>query len=425
MFDVEKQILGRIMLDFNLLEYAQLKLTEEDFSNSRTKALFNLFLKLKQEKYKEFNLSLIYSTYPEAINNCGGIDFISDLIADADMPQNFNSLVDSFVRMNVTKQLDNMFVECRRLLRTEPGKVNDYLRDNYASAIKRLKKHEHKSIFTKMLEQPVSKDKQLDSIHFDIPAFSKYLHEVSRGSEIIVAARANLGKTTFASALCTDYAMKNPNGKVLMFSYEVTERAMYNKVLSYASNINSKKILFNKLNDEERKCIEDNTKEFEANNNLLIYDSKECPNFDYIRHTIEEEAKKGQIDIVFLDYIQLLAAADRDNYYANLRVISVQLHQLALQYGFVLVCLSQINRDAEKSDDKQPLMSQLAGSSSLEQDADIIIMLFDEHYYAREEDMPVVRDISANFTKNRNGNKGVVSFIMDFSTGRMSEIDEQ
>lgn len=424
MYDVEKQILGRIMLDFSLFDYAKLRLTENDFSKSSTKALFNLFLKLKDEKYTEFSLSLINSVYPEAISNCGGIDFLAELIADADMPQKFNSLVDSFVNMNVNKQLDELFVECRKLLRTEPGKVNAYLKENYTLIAKRLKKHEHKSIFTKMLEQPTSKEKQIDSIHFDIPAFSKYLQEVSRGSEIIIAARANLGKTTFASALCTDYAMKNPTGKVLMFSYEVTERAMYNKVLSYASNINSKNILFNKLNDEERKCIEDNTREFQNNNNLLIYDSKECPNFDYIRHTIEEEAKKGQIDIVFLDYIQLLAAADRDNYYANLRVISVQLHQLALQYGFVLVCLSQINRDAEKSDDKQPLMSQLAGSSSLEQDADIIIMLFDEHYYAREEDMPVVRDISANFTKNRNGNKGVVSFVMDFSTGRMSEIDE-
>lgn len=420
MNDVEKQILGRIMLDFSLLDYARLRLKEEDFSTARTRALFNLFLKLKEEKYKEFNMSLIYSIYPQAIEDCGGVDTLAEMIADADMPQNFVSLVDSFVNMNVNKQLDNIFVECRKLLRTEPGKVNTYLRDNYTETVKRLKKHEHKSIFTKMLEQPAAKDKQLDSIHFDIPVFSKYLQEVSRGSEIIVAARANLGKTTFSSALCVDYAIKNPDKKVLMFSYEVTERAMYNKVLSYVSNIDSKRILFNKLNDAERKCIEDNTRELEANNNLLIYDSKECPNFEYIRHTIEEEAKKGQIDLVFLDYIQLLAAADRDNYYANLRVISVQLHQLALQYGFVLVCLSQINRDAEKSDDKQPLMSQLAGSSSLEQDADIIIMLFDEHYYAREEDMPVIREISANFTKNRNGNKGVVSFTMDFSTGRMS-----
>ena len=418
--NTEKQILGRIMLDFSLLDYAKLRLKEEDFSSSNTRNLFNLFLKLKDEKYKDFNISLVYSVYPQAIEDCGGVEVLTEMISEADTTQNFISLVDSFVNINVNKSLDNIFVECRKLLRTEPGKVNTYLRDNYASTIKRLKKREYKSIFTKMLEQPITKDTKLDTIHFDIAPLSKYLQEVSRGSEIIVAARANLGKTTFSSALCVDYAMKNPDRKVLMFSYEVTERAMYNKVLSYASNIDSKDILFNKLNDEQRQIIEENTKEFEQHNNLLIYDSKECPNFDYIEHVIEEEAKKGQIDIVFLDYIQLLAAADRDNYYSTLRVISVKLHQLALQHGFVLICLSQINRDAEKTDDKQPLMSQLAGSSSLEQDADTIIMLFDEHYYAREDDMPVVRDISANFTKNRNGNKGVVHFTMDFSTGRMS-----
>lgn len=416
--NTEKQILGRILLDFNLLDYAKLRLTEDDFTTIESKALFNLLLRLKEEKFKEFNVPLVHSTYPQAIQDCGGCEELFELIDQADKVQNFTMLVDSLVNANVNKELDNIFVNCRSLLRTEPAKVPSYLQENYTKAVKRLKKHEHKSIFSKMLD-PSVKEAKPDTIHFDIPVFSKYLQEVSRGSEIIVAARANLGKTTFSSALCTDYAMKNPDRKVLMFSYEVTEKAMYNKILSYASAIDSKSILFNKLTDEERKCIEDNTKEFEANNNLLVYDSKECPNFDYITHIIEEEAKKGQIDIVFLDYIQLLAAADRDNYYANLRVISVQLHQLALKYGFVLICLSQINRDAEKRDDKLPMMSELSGSSSLEQDADTIIMLFDEHYYAHEEDMPVVRSISANFTKNRNGSKGVVRFTMDFRTGRM------
>jgi replicative DNA helicase len=85
----------------------------------------------------------------------------------------------------------------------------------------------------------------------------------------------------------------------------------------------------------------------------------------------------------------------------------------------VLVALSQLNRSTEGREDKRPMLSDLRGSGSLEQDADIVFALYDEHYYEHEDDMPVVRDIDIAVVKNRDGPKGTAKVTMDFRTGRM------
>ena len=393
--NIEEQVLGRIILDFSLLDYAKLKLTEEDFSDVKRKALFNLLLQLKQDGYKEFNFATVLTNYPKLYEEAGGSDWITPLMTEANTMSDFKLDVSSLIAYNVFKARDHILNEAIKLNKAEPKQVDSYLKTEWNKVSLRLKRHERKSIFSEMLEQNILKEKP-STISFDIPVLKKYLGNISRGTQLTIAARANLGKTTFGTALCTDYAMKNPTKKVLMLSLEVTRESLYNKILAYASNVDSRTILSKTMNDDQQKIVEANTKEFESNNNLRVYDMS---------------------DVNSLDYIQLLATSA--DYYNELRMISQTLHALALKYKFVLVSLAQLNRNTEGREDKRPMLSDLRGSGSLEQDADIVFMLYDEHYYEHEDDMPVKREISIGVVKNRNGPKGTITLTMDFSTGRI------
>ena len=415
--NIEEQVLGRIILDFSLLDYAKLKLTEEDFSDVKRKALFNLLLQLKQDGYKEFNFATVLTNYPKLYEEAGGSDWITPLMTEANTMSDFKLDVSSLIAYNVFKARDHILNEAIKLNKAEPKQVDSYLKTEWNKVSLRLKRHERKSIFSEMLEQNILKEKP-STISFDIPVLKKYLGNISRGTQLTIAARANLGKTTFGTALCTDYAMKNPTKKVLMLSLEVTRESLYNKILAYASNVDSRTILSKTMNDDQQKIVEANTKEFESNNNLRVYDMSDVnSSINVLESIIQEENKEGQIDVVFLDYIQLLATSA--DYYNELRMISQTLHALALKYKFVLVSLAQLNRNTEGREDKRPMLSDLRGSGSLEQDADIVFMLYDEHYYEHEDDMPVKREISIGVVKNRNGPKGTITLTMDFSTGRI------
>ena len=414
---MEEQILGRIILDFSLLDYASLKLVEEDFLSFETRNLFKLLLQFKEDRYKEFNISVAATNYPKAFADCGGAEKIAEILENVNQASDFKLEVGSLIERNVINQRKNILKNAYKILETDPKNSEAYLKEEWNKTSTRLKKFDRKSIFTEMRERTLLKEKP-SVIHFDIPQLNKYIGNVFRGKQLTIAARANLGKTTFATALCTDYAMKNPKGKVLMFSLEITRDALYNKVLAYATNVDSRDILTDTLLDEERDFIDKNNKEFEANNNLKIYDMSDCnSSVNLIESIIQEEYKEGPIDVVFLDYIQLLSQSA--DYYNELRIISQSLHAMAQKYKFVLVALSQLNRSTEGREDKRPMLSDLRGSGSLEQDADIVFALYDEHYYEHEDNMPVVRDIDIAVVKNRDGPKGTAKVTMDFRTGRM------
>ncbi len=170
----------------------------------------------------------------------------------------------------------------------------------------------------------------------------------------------------------------------------------------------------------------------------IIWDGSSSPSVPDIRSRIRQRMRRGGIDLVVIDYLQLLraSAATRGNLYAAATENSRSLKALAKDLGVPIVTLSQLSRGVEGREDQRPRMSDLRDSGAIEEDADSIMLLYREHYYlTRGEPAQKLRESDADFqqrksewslklqraegraeldvAKNRQGRTGVVHLAFD------------
>lgn len=202
------------------------------------------------------------------------------------------------------------------------------------------------------------------------------------GDLIVVAGRPGMGKTTWALNIATNNIFKNKN--VLVFSLEMTNEQLVKKIISAESGISMDALISGEMTQKEWMKFHE-TKQKLGNTGLYIYDKSPI--------TIETLINKTKaiqsiidVDLIVVDYLQLLmttnkAPSNSDSRTASMTYISNLLKGLAKEISCPLISLSQLNRGVEARTDKRPVLSDLRDSGSIEQDADMVIMLYRQEYY--------------------------------------------
>ena len=217
---------------------------------------------------------------------------------------------------------------------------------------------------------------------------------------IIIAARPSMGKTAFALNIAVNAA--KAGGKVLLFSLEMSEELLTERMLSAESLVEIKKLREGNLEEEEFQKLSDGS---ERLNGLEIY-IDDTPGIaptvikNKCKRMIME--KKG-LDLVVIDYLQLMSMEGKtENRTLEISALTRYLKQLAREIDCPVVVLSQLSRSVEARTDKRPVLSDLRESGSIEQDADLVMFLYREEYYKKEESTrPGECDII--IAKHRNG----------------------
>lgn len=202
------------------------------------------------------------------------------------------------------------------------------------------------------------------------------------GDLIIVAGRPGMGKTTWALNIATNNILAGKT--VLVFSLEMTNEQLIKKIISSESGLSMDSLLTGNLTaDQWNKfnTIEDQL----SKTNLYVYDKSPITIETLINKTKAIQAIKD-VDLIVVDYLQLLmtsnkAPSNSDSRAASMTYISNLLKGLAKDVGCPLISLSQLNRGVEARTDKRPVLSDLRDSGSIEQDADMVIMLYRQEYY--------------------------------------------
>lgn len=225
------------------------------------------------------------------------------------------------------------------------------------------------------------------------------------GDLIIIAGRPAMGKTTFALNIATNSIIQGKN--VLIFSLEMTNEQLLKKIISAQAELSMDSLLTGNL-DTEAWYKFGETKNYFQEKNMFVYDKSPI--------TIETLVNKTQtlqavmdIDLIVVDYLQLLmtsnkAPSNSDSRASSISYISNLLKGLAKDIGCPLISLSQLSRGVEGRTDKRPILSDLRDSGSIEQDADMVIMLYrDEYYDSLSNDTAEII-----IRKNRLGDSGQV-----------------
>lgn len=221
---------------------------------------------------------------------------------------------------------------------------------------------------------------------------------------IILAARPSMGKTALALNIATAAARK---GNVLIFSLEMSKRQLSERILSSISRIPATRIQRADLSEDEWDKLMSAVEETEALK-MHVDDTGGLSLFA-IKQTARRVKREEGLDLIVVDYIQLMQGSKeyRGNRVQEVSELSRGLKALARELDVPILALSQLSRAVELRAEKKPQLSDLRESGSIEQDADIVMFLYREEYYDRDnEDAQNLAEVI--IAKNRNGAIGSV-----------------
>jgi len=231
-----------------------------------------------------------------------------------------------------------------------------------------------------------------------------------RSDLIIVAGRPSMGKTSFAVAIGHSIAKMQKLG-IAVFSLEMSKEQLVQRLLSSEARIESNRLRSGRISQTEWEPLT------EAIGNL-----SELPIFidDTPNVTVTEMRSKarrlqaeqgGALGLVLIDYLQLMEGGNPDNRVQELSRITRSLKGLARELNVPVIALSQLSRGVESRTNKRPMMSDLRESGSIEQDADMVIMLYRDDYYNPDSPDRGITEII--ITKHRNGPTGTIKLLFD------------
>lgn len=238
--------------------------------------------------------------------------------------------------------------------------------------------------------------------------FNEMTGGLQAGDLIIVAGRPSMGKTMFGVNLA-EHAALEVGLPTLIVSCEMGKVQITNRVMSSVSKVEIEKI----TRPTPEKLLDDDFSKLSGTvvklaDAALYIDDKiiTVPEIEQRAEEIKRE-NGGKLGAIMIDYLQLLNASEsKERKDLEVADISKSLKHLAKKLGVPIVLLSQLSRKVEERTDKRPLMSDLRESGAIEQDADVIVMMYRDEYY--KPDSPDKGIAEAIIVKHRNGPVGTV-----------------
>ena len=222
---------------------------------------------------------------------------------------------------------------------------------------------------------------------------------------IILAARPAMGKTAFALSLARNAAVKG-NASVMIFSMEMAKEQLSQRLLSMESKVELQKL---KKGNLDRRDWEDINIAMDvlSGTNIHIDDTAGISIMEMKSKCRRLKAEKG-LDLVVIDYLQLMNPEGKaDSRTQEISVLSRNLKLLARELDCPVLVLSQLSRAPETRTDHRPMLSDLRESGSIEQDADIVIFLYRDEYY-NKENTEKPGECEVIVAKHRSGPTGTI-----------------
>ncbi|MCB9027365.1 MAG: replicative DNA helicase [Bdellovibrionaceae bacterium] len=238
------------------------------------------------------------------------------------------------------------------------------------------------------------------------------------GELIIIAARPSMGKTAFSLNVALGAALKEKKS-VAYFSVEMGKEQMMIRMLAAQAKIPLGHLRVGQLDDRSWPRLINSAASL-SDANIFIDDTAGISPFEIRAKARRLKAKHG-LDLIMVDYLQLMSLKQKvESREREVSEISKMLKAISKELQIPVVALAQLNRGVEGRSDRRPMLSDLRESGSIEQDADVIMMLYREDYYDR--DNPDIKGISEIIiAKQRNGPTGTVRLRWQAEYGLFSD----
>jgi replicative DNA helicase len=282
------------------------------------------------------------------------------------------------------------------------------------------------------LERNAQTNETVTGLATGYPALDELTTGLHGGQMIVVAARPAVGKTAFVLNIAQKVAVADPNLPVALFSLEMKDTDLVNRMLSAEGNIDAYHMRNGQLEDNEWRNLTIAMGSL-ANTKIYIDDTAGIKVTEIRSKLRRLQKQEGQIGLVIIDYLQLIEGSGNEGRQQEVSAISRAIKKMAMELNTPVIALSQLSRGVEQRQDKRPILSDIRESGSIEQDADIVAFLYREDYHRNDnesgdtqndprEDEDVV-EVEVILEKNRAGARGTARLLFVKSYNKFSNIE--
>ncbi len=338
----------------------------------------------------------------------GGAPYLHDLLASVPVAANAGFYAEIVREKSILRRLVDASIRIGQMSYAAEGDVTDIVdraqAEVYAVTDRRASE-DYKPLSELM--QPTLDEMEAISSRGDklagVPTGFAELDELTNGMHpgqmIILAARPGAGKSTLALDLARSASIKNGLASVI-FSLEMSQIEITMRLLSAEASIPLSHIRGGRMSDDDWSRVA--TKMGQVSEAPLYIDDSPNLTMMEIRAKARRLKQRHDLKLVVIDYIQLMTSGKKvESRQLEVSEFSRQLKLLAKELEVPVVALSQLNRGPEQRTDKKPMLSDLRESGSLEQDADMVVLLSRPDLYDKESDRAGEADFDV--AKHRNG----------------------
>ena len=240
-----------------------------------------------------------------------------------------------------------------------------------------------KDLLNRYFEETEIKTSAGDVLFTGYKSLDNRLGGLRRSDMVVLAARPSLGKTSLALGIARNAAV-NQKARVAVFSIEMSHEQIVQRFLASEARVDSHRLRLGEQTEaEERKMMEATGVLSEAP--IFIDDSPVLSVVEMQSKARQLHFEKG-IDLIVIDYIQLMQGNGRDNRVQEMTEISRSIKQMARELNVTVLAVSQLSRAAEQRLSHRPQLSDLRESGSIEQDADVVMFIYREDIYTKEDE---------------------------------------
>lgn len=419
--DVERYILGAILLDKEAVAVALEEMEEVYFYRDAHRQIFEAMLLLYR---KNEPIDLITLTQElqkmDILEAVGGAHYLAELA----------SAIPSAANIEYHIQIVKEKGQLRRLIRS----CNDILKDAYDSQadVEGVMSKAQQEIFDLLKDQKQKTYQDINTVLNETFAEIERLHHLDhtgiigvpsgysdldgmtagfqKGDLIILAGRPSMGKTAFCLNLARNAAVEGGFG-IGIFSLEMSSMQLVQRLLCAEAEIDSQRLRTGRLREDEWPKLSRKAGML-AESPIFIDDTA---GLDVLKLSARARRMvlEQNVGLIIVDYMQLMEAPKGfDNRQQEISFISRSLKGLAKQLDIPVISLSQLSRAVESRPDKRPMLSDLRESGAIEQDADLVMFVYREEFYIKDHDDPRFAEVENMAEiivgKHRNGAVGTV-----------------
>ena len=423
--EAEAALLGALLMENDLIDRAADVVDVEDFSFALHGRIFSALLYEFAQGKKVTPVTLRpYFDGDDDIKDLGGVGYLARLTADAAGLLAFKELCAQIADLGIRRRMQEGFKAAMAACSDMSAKIGDIIGQADAAMTISGKEEIHQVSGAECFDEVLTGFDDVGAggvLCGSIERLDDVLGSIRPKQLIIGAGRPGMGKTAVAISYAIGAARRGHG--VLFISLEMSSHELGMRMASDLcfdmgehDRVPFAAIQAGTINDRQRDAIR-RARDFMADLPLFVVDAGSMTigrlNMMVRRYARRMEAKGQKLELVIVDYLQLLHPDQRNrSAYENVSEVSRGLKACAKENAVGVLALAQLSREVEKREDKRPMLSDLRDSGQIEQDADGVLFLLRQEYYLLKNEPDPGSDKHEAWRVLLERNRGKIEFIV-------------